>query len=275
MQHNPDLPFELTPEWMRQQLPAFELGRHLLANKSLDGYWTQYCVVEHPKNRDLPTHPLEAFFLNQAPTILATQERFTIFRNQLQQRLKGGMVIASVPCGYMDDLLDLDYRDATNVTLVGCDIDTKSCTGTRENAAQHGLTHVTEIHCMDAWDLGSRFPGKFDMLTSNGLNIYVPNPAKEQALYANFAQALKPGGWLVTSFLTPPPQMDAASPWQDIDPQALALQKTLFSDVLGVTWQNYRMPQVMENALRQAGFGNIEIHYDRQHLFPTIVAQKL
>jgi hypothetical protein len=263
-------------ETIAQQLPSFTLGRHLLANRSLDGYWTRYCVVEHPKDRHRKNlHPLESFLLNEAPSFLATQERFGIFQSQLQQRLRDGMTIASVPSGYMDDLLGLDYKNTCEVKIVGCDIDQKSCDGARENAERYGVTQALQTHCMDAWEVGKKFPEAFDMLTSNGLNIYVDNPAKEIELYRSFAGALKSGGYLVTSFLTPPPALAADSPWQGVDPVALQKQKLIFSDVLGVKWQNYNSPETMKEKLSQAGFHNIEIHYDRQQIFPTIVAQKM
>lgn len=261
-------------ELIISQLSAFELGQHLLKNRSLDGYWTRYCVVEHPKDRHRKNiHPLESFLLNETPSVLATQERFGIFQSQLQQRLRDEITIASIPCGYMDDLLGLDYQHAKNVKIVGCDIDAKSCNGTGENAKKYGLQPMVKTYCMDAWEVGNKFPKSFDMLTSNGLNIYISNLEKEIDLYRNFAKALKPGGYLVTSFLTPPPTLEPNSPWQNINMTALQKQKIIFSDVLGVKWQNYNMPETIKDKLQKAGFHNIEIHYDQQKIFPTIVAQ--
>jgi SAM-dependent methyltransferase len=261
---------------LTSQLSEFELGRYVLANGALDGYWTRYCIIEHLKNRNRKDiHPLESFLLNEAPSLLATQERFSIFQTQLQKRLRDNMNIASIPCGYMDDLLGLDFSRVSNVSLVGCDIDAKSCAGTKENALQHGLEKSTQTYTMDAWDVGAKFPEQFDMITSNGLNIYVSDTQKEIDLYRNFASALKSGGYLITSFLTPPPILTPDSPWHNVNLPALQKQKIIFSDILGVKWQNYNLQAQMEEKLTTAGFHNFEIHYDRQRIFPTVVAEKL
>jgi len=85
---------------------------------------------------------------------------------------------------------------------------------------------------------------------------------------------LKDGGRLITSFLTPPPRSNSDSPWRNVDPDTLEMQKMIFGDILGVKWQNYHMPDAITEKLEQAGFRDVEIHYDRLRIFPTIVAQK-
>ena len=258
------------------QLEEFALGRHLLAKRSLDGYWTKYCVVEHPKNRHNPQlHVLEQFLLNEAPAFLATQERFSIAQAQLKTMLRDGMSIASVPCGFMDDVLGIEYDAYKAIQLTGCDNDPVSCEGALRNAAQRGLSDKVQVHCMDAWDLARSFPCAFDILTSNGLNIYVKDIQKERDLYTAFAGALKPGGYLILSFLTPPPTRHPASPWQNVDAEALQKQKVIFSDVLGVAWQNYHLPEEMIVLMRHAGLEVQGMFFDRQRIFPTLIAQKI
>lgn len=45
----------------------------------------------------------------------------------------------------------------------------------------------------------------FHLIASNGLNIYEPEDDRVIQLYRGFHDALKPGGVLITSALTPPP----------------------------------------------------------------------
>lgn len=50
------LPLEQALE-MLEQLGQFELGRFLLSNKGLNGYWTSYIILQGLKKENL--HPLE------------------------------------------------------------------------------------------------------------------------------------------------------------------------------------------------------------------------
>ncbi len=76
----------------------------------------------------------------------------------------------------------------------------------------------------------------YDIITSNGLNIYQPNDEKLIDLYKKFYQALKPGGILITSFLTPPPSISTESTWKNFDLSDALKQKVLFSDIIQVNW---------------------------------------
>lgn len=62
-----------------EELSKFELGRFLIKNKSLSGYWTWYIILGF-KNNTI-TSPVERFFVEQAPAVLATQQRFAIFQS--------------------------------------------------------------------------------------------------------------------------------------------------------------------------------------------------
>ena len=98
------------------ELTQFGFGRFLLQTGGLNGYWTHYAIT-HPKqgrltgtnSEDKPFTSLESFLLDKAPTALATQQRFEIFKQQIQKRLHDHMSLASIPCGLMADLLDLDF----------------------------------------------------------------------------------------------------------------------------------------------------------------------
>ena len=93
-------------------------------------------------------------------------------------------------------------------------------------------------------------------------------------LYKNFYNALKPGGTLITSFLTPPPAISYNSPWKNYDPEALIKQKAIFGDVIGSKWQNFRTEEETRSQLEKADFKVVDVIYDHQQMFPTIIATK-
>jgi hypothetical protein len=94
------------------------------------------------------------------------------------------------------------------------------------------------------------------------------------ALSAN--GALFPGGILVTSFATPPPVVDAASPWDmsKINPEDLMLQSIVFSDIVKVKWQCFRTVDQTYLQLKSTGFSDIDFIYDDARLIPTVIARK-
>ncbi len=268
---------ELLP--LVDDLEKSSLGRRLIKNRGLDGKMTREIVL-YPHYKDI--HPgsypdgeeLSTFDENimTLPVCKATQERFDIFQKHLKSAIEPRMKVASLPCGYMDDLLTLDLPQ--DVKLVGIDLDPTSLEAARENALNFGKLAVSEFRQSNAWTLNEE--GEFDVLTSNGLNIYVESEEAEQTLYGQFFKALKPGGILVTSFLTPPPALDPACEWNwaVIDREKLALQAKIFKDIVSPKWQNFRKPQAIFEKLEAAGFEKIELDWDQQRLFPTVIAYK-
>src|SRR6266702_4349651 len=94
-----------------EQLSAFELGRFLLENRGLNAYWTPRLVTYGQSAEPADSmSPLEVRIFEKLPAVLATRERFGIFRQQLQALLKPGLALASIPCGLMGELLMLDYE---------------------------------------------------------------------------------------------------------------------------------------------------------------------
>lgn len=262
-------------------LTDFNLGRFLLERGGLNGYWTNY-VIKHPANGRLtglndekrPFNALEDFLLNRAPTILATQRRFQIFKAEVQKRLFEGASLASIPCGLMADLLDLDFTNASQISLTGIDLDSESIESAKKYAEQMNLKAHCKFLQRNAWDL--KIKSKFDLITSIGLSIYEPDDEKVVELYRQFFEALKPGGYLVTSFLTPPPAPGVKTEWKldAVNMQDALLQKIVFGDVLDCKWQKFRSEETVKSQLQKAGFYEIEIHNDIAHIFPTIVARK-
>ncbi len=250
------------------QLSEFELGRFLLSHRGLNGYWTAYIILHAKLKKDL--HPLEDWLVHCAPGILATQERFGVFQEKLHEYLKENSSIASIPCGLMDDLLQLNTTNLSNVAMFGIDLDTESL----ELARKSSLTRLTDATFFqrDAWDLGEE--GRFDLITSNGLNIYEPDSQRVIALYQEFFKALKPGGILITSFLTPSPAADNESTWRHYNPEDILKQSAIFKDILQVNWQATRTEKETRAQLTKAGFRVCEVIYDSQGMFPAIVVQK-
>jgi hypothetical protein len=72
-------------------LSEFELGRFLIKNKSLSGYWTWYVILGF--NNHIITSPVEKFLVERAPAILATQQRFAIFQSLLTKYITSHSVV--------------------------------------------------------------------------------------------------------------------------------------------------------------------------------------
>lgn len=253
------------------QLCEFQLGRFLIINKGLNAFWTNELVMWTPGNpRQL--HPLERVIFEQLPATQATRERYYIFCRELQNLVVPGGSLASVPCGLMTDLLNLS--GISNARIFGLDSDGAALAQARYLAEQRGLLSGTTLSEGDAWQM--EFDGEFDVLTSNGLNIYESSDERVTELYTCFCRALKRGGTLVTSFMTPPPLLADDSEWkmEFLDPALLRLQKILFMHVIGVRWNALRTEKSTQQQLRLAGFRNIRVIYDRAAMFPTVLAEK-
>jgi hypothetical protein len=254
------------------QIAEFELGRFILKNKGLNGYWTDYMISGDHSN--VNSDSIEYWLLKHAPLVKATQERFTIFQDEIQKKLASDMNMASIPCGSMNDLLTLDYSNLSNVHLVGMDIDQNSIDLSQNNVDKElSGSFVAEVEKANAWELDRQESDKFHLITSNGLNIYEPNEERIIALYTKFYQALHPGGHLVTSFISKSPMVDSDSPWKNMDMNSLMKQKAIFVDIIQANWQNSFNEKQVFNHLGQAGFRDIKIIYDSQGMFPTVVAR--
>ncbi|CAD7738266.1 hypothetical protein LMG31886_27350 [Xanthomonas hydrangeae] len=254
---------------------SIEFGRFLLRNRGLNAYWTHRMVTYRPDAQPYDSmSAMERHIFEKAPAALATRERFGIFRQQLQRLLRPGMTLASVPCGWMGELLMLDYRECPDVRLIGIDLDPQALEGALQLARQHGLEGQLSLRLEDAWTSG---PGdEVDVLTSNGLNIYEPDDGRVIALYRAFFERLTPGGVLVASFLTPPPSICAESPWklENIDAEALTLQNQIFAEIVQARWASFRTHAHTRLQLESAGFTDIRFIDDAASIFPTVIAQK-
>lgn len=257
-----------------QALSEFKLGQYLIKNKSLNGYWTDF-VVNHPKVKSpLYKNELESLLLNKFPTVKATQERYQLFLKANQERISENAVVASIPSGLCGDLLYLDYTGVDKIKIIAIDNDVESLSYANKLATDMKLAKFFESYARDAWNLG--VINEFDLISSNGLNIYEPNPDAVVRLYKEFYVALKNGGKLVTSFLTTPPFLAENSEWdmQSINQEDLLLQTVLFRDVIEAKWQCYSTSSEIKSQLESIGYRNIQFKYDTSRIFPTVTCYK-
>lgn len=260
-----------------------DLGRWMLCHGGWNAHWTRYCV-DYPRRiaaGGAPVeNPVELFFLTRAPAIVATQQRSVIFEEVLAELVGDGARAMSVPCGAMDDLLRLPGAQRA-AALIGVDLDPAALSLAAENADTRQLATDTILAQGDAWDLTSavvqrgsaqdfqrNLAAGLDLVTSNGLNIYVDRPDRVTALYASFRSVLRPGGQLVVSALTPP------SEWQltglDRDDLIRARGLMLINDVM---WSNLRPAEVTITQLADAGLEVVEVRADARAVFPTFIAR--
>lgn len=261
-------------------LCEFRLGRFILENRGANGFWTDY-MISHPQNGRIsglnidgqPLNLVEDFLLNRCPVVLAHQERFCIFKRLIQERLTEDCIMASIPCGLMRDLLELDFSKIKNYKLIGIDIDEESLALASKIAYEKKINNVEFIQ-KDAWQI--QYCGELDLITSSGLNVYEADSKKVLELYSKFFSSLKPGGVLITSVLTYPPGEAVETDWNlKIIPQDdLLLDQIVHKDILGVKWRNFRSSDRLIEEFKQAGFSEVSVHFDRYHIFPTIFAKK-
>ncbi len=253
------------------ELYQFPLGQVLLGKKSIDTFWTDFIITYlGQKGRT----NLEDFILNRSPFILAWRELAENFQKIIQENLKDGMTLASIPCGAMRELLQLDYSYISNFRIIGIDIDPDSLFLAQQLGEKRGLTQHLNICQYDAWQLP--YNSEIDLIASCGLNIYISNRQKVLDLYRQFVRALKPEGKLIIGFLTYPPGENMPSEWHldEIAPKDLFLETVLYKNILDLQWRNFRTSNEFESELREVGFSQVTFHYDRLHVFPTVVAEK-
>lgn len=265
-----------------EQLITFPLGRFLIQNRGLNGAWMQYIML-HPQygrltDRGVDGKPLSQFekwILDRCPIVQANQERFFISQKLLQGLLKDSIRIASLPCGLMDELLGLNFRNLKDFTLTGIDLDTESLSMAKENSEANNLTNECSFIEKDAFKLN--IYDDFDVISCNGLNIYEADVKKNIQLYTNIFNALKADGVLITSFVTIPIHKCENSEWDisQICERDLRLQKILLSEIIDIRWKAaYSDESSMKKILKSSGFSKIKFIYDRQRFYPTVIAIK-
>lgn len=133
------------------------------------------------REEKITENAFERQLLERLPLVLSTQERYQIFKKEAQSRFQNGVCFASLPCGLMSDLLSLDTHGADDFKFVGIDLDGTAIEQAKAIALVKGLHHSCAFYQMNAWDLD--FHNEFDLLTSNGLNIYEEDDERVVDLY--------------------------------------------------------------------------------------------
>ncbi|QHS31918.1 class I SAM-dependent methyltransferase [Piscirickettsia salmonis] len=235
-------------------------------------------MVRHPKCRAAPgldaygrpLLPLERFLLEEAPIILATQQRGEIFQKLLQGKMTDYAQFASLPCGLMYDLASL--KPALNFKAYGIDLDQAALDLAVKVAQAYSID--AELVCEDAWQLS--LSNTLDVLCSNGLTIYEPDDDRVQVFYQKCYQALKPNGCLIVSFLTfPLAYPDSEWVIDEVNVAAAQKQRIVFSDIIGTQFQCYRSYATTYQQLEEVGFSQIEFIDGYARIFPTVVAYKI
>lgn len=254
-----------------KELTKFELGRFLIKNQgALSGHWTYYIILGFTASPGL--HPLEEAIITTAPFVLATRQRFHIFQSLLQKNIQSNTVICSVPCGVMADLLTLKLPETIeNVRYIGIDLDQASLDLAQDMAKSKGKSQSCLFFKENAWELASNHLAEFDLITTNGLNIYEADDNKVTDLYRAFYTALKPGGKLIGSALSLPQEWDMSK----INKNDLNLQRAIFIQILQATWSHFRSVDQTTQQLNIAGFDSIEIHWDDAHMFYSFEAMRV
>lgn len=260
-----------------QQLAESSLGQFLLLNKGLNGYWTNYLVfdakAQDTNHEGNPLSDIEQFLTQQAPTALATQERGEIFLQHIQQQLRDGIQIASIPCGLMGEILNCNFSNLEGFHITGIDIDPLSLQQAKQCAKNQGLAEYCQFIEKNALELNHI--ETYDIISSNGLNIYINDDATRTKLYQRFFDALKPGGQLITSTLTPLPSQGKCEWAMDqINAEHLLKQAIIFGDIIGLKWQNFRGSEESKNDLLSVGFKKVDIIFDTAKIMPTLIASK-
>ncbi len=252
-------------------LARAEFWTYLLLNGGLNGDWTDYLINRYQDDPKIAG--LERLFT--LPLQTATRERNTQFKTVLQQAIRPGMSIASVPCGLMRDVLSLEFPKDGSVRLDGYDLDDAALTSARALAEAYGLSKQCRFARADAWEVGASAPEAYDVCVSNGLNIYVPERERRIALYRSFHAMLKPGGFLIISTLTPPPGAGAAPEWNmpTIDMAGLQVTQRIYG-LIQPRWSTFVGTADMRNDLEEAGFGRIEVKPDSANMMPTLIAYR-
>ncbi|QSH41869.1 class I SAM-dependent methyltransferase [Lentisphaerota bacterium ZTH] len=281
---NNDTTFASVDEQLQilEDLTKFEAGRFLIKNNGgFNGFWTHY-MLQFPENSQITNKSsdgselteLESFIFSKGVITLATQQRYRIFLEENNKCVRENAELACIPGGLLGELLYLDFSKIKNIALYGIDLDEESLKYSIRLAEKMNLAQFTHtMHC-DAWELPCK--DKFDLVSSNGLNIYESDKARVSALYQAFYNSLKPNGKLVTSYIAYPPGSGELCEWDmsKIDCEALKRGMAIFTSVLGSIWQNFSTRSEMETMLNDIGYKDIKFIYDKAKIFPTVVAYK-
>jgi SAM-dependent methyltransferase len=212
---------------------------------------------------------LERFWIEKSVIMVATQERFAIFQKILQENIKDNSAVCSLPCGLMDDLLTLDLKQCPNIKLIAIDNDEESIALAKESAIEKGLIENCQFRCIDAWK--SEIENEFDILTSNGINVYAKSDEMLVKLYEVFYRALKAGGLLITSMVNLPNEKDMASLDDEFKQDFMRTYAISFVMVNQQTSDYYHPPlEKSLQLLKSVGFKDVQIINEKRNFIEPL-----
>lgn len=260
-------------------LTRIPYGRWLLIHGGWNAAWTRYAIDYRPPTDPHTANPVELLLLAQSPGILATRERAAIFTEVLTPRVTAGTVALSAGCGFMDELLRLPDAHRAEA-LIGVDLDPEAIAGANLTAAEMSPRPKSIFAVGDAWNIDGAevvhgnpsqyrrlVSGGVDVLSSNGLNVYVEDDEVTTDLYRSFASVMRPGGTLVVSALTPPETWNYTGISRETTRRLHGLM--LMCDVM---WSHYRTEATTRAQLDAAGFDVADVRWDSYRAYPTFVA---
>ena len=243
-------------------------GKFMVINRGLNAYWTDV-MVKFPIKKHPEFSTLELEIFKHFPVAKATQERFLIFKEICQKFIEEDNHILSAPCGLLPEFLPQGIQSSISSKIDSIDIDPdtlKQLTQKLDKNLKANIAIIQEdIFSLKATD-------KYNLIVSNGLNIYLSDTDQVAELYQIFYDALKEDGLLVTSTLIAPDGNEWAM--DKIDPYWLGQQKMLFADILNVAWSCHMGTEVFTTMLQDIGYRDITIIWDSQKMFPTVTAIK-
>ncbi len=253
------------------QLKEFELGRAMLTTGVLTSSWVDYIC----HNETSPTgHPLETWFLSKSPKIKAARERYYITRDALQSHLRSNMVFCVMPCGVISKVAELDYSNISNIKIIGYDNDIQGLV--RAEMQMQPLVDQRKVNLLllkkNIWLLEDR--NQHDLIISNRLSVLEADSQKVLGLFEKYYAALKRNGIFISSFFTPSPLHNLhTSPWKNVDVNDVLTEHSIFVDIMDFRPAT-RPEGKMIMLLEKAGFEIVDIFYDTQCIYPTIIARK-
>lgn len=204
----------------------------------------------------------------------STQERYQVFKAEIKKGLKNNIQIASLPCGLMNDVLSQNFEGIKNFKLIGIDLDEACLEQAKAIALSKGLVYNTEFTKQDAWSIS--YQNQFDIFISNGLNLYVDDDSKVTNLYERIYNSLKPNGVLLTSTLSPSPEMSNESDWilKNISDEGKKLNNFLSEYVITFSKNQFRSVKHICQILEKCGYRDFDVNLGTYGIFPAIIAKK-
>ncbi|GAB5411154.1 MAG: class I SAM-dependent methyltransferase [Chlamydiales bacterium] len=250
------------------------LGIHILTSQGANGYWTDHLMFPNKSGAKFVSNSdIEDFLYFRSPHVLAQREQYSIIAGVIRSLLKEKAIIASIPCGLMRDILEIDFSKLNSFRLIGVDLDSDSLDRARILAKEKKFNNL-ELLQMNAWNLN--LPAKVDVISSIGLNVYESDSLFLGKLYTEFYNSLNPGGTFITSVLTTPPWLCKSSDWKvnNISHEDLLLEKLLHFEIFDVKWQNFTSLAKAKDPFYKAGFSEVSIIEDKNSAYPVIVCKK-